>query len=122
MPALVDAVQQAGHDTDRVFGLLPRPHTEGIGLLADARRLEPRDHEHRRPVDRDHQHREPLQRHRLVPGEVGQIGAGREQHRVDGELSHSRAGAVDPGGVVGHAPATCTATGCSAASTARFAW
>ena len=41
------------------------------------------------PSARQHQHREPLERHRLVAGEVRQVGAGREQQHVDAELAQS---------------------------------
>ena len=48
------------------------------------------------PVARQHEHREPLERHRLVAGEVRQVGADREQQHVDAELGHARARPRDP--------------------------
>ena len=47
-------------------------------------------HEHRVAVGGQHEHREPLERHRLVAGEVRQVGAGRQQQDVDAELAHPR--------------------------------
>ena len=41
-------------------------------------------------VGRQHQHRQPLERHRLVAGEVRQVGADRQQQDVDAELAHAR--------------------------------
>ena len=66
------------------------------GRGVDARRLEPRDDELRVAGARQHEHRQPFERHRLVAGEVRQVGADREQQRVDAELGHARADARDP--------------------------
>ena len=41
-------------------------------------------------VARQHEHREPFERHRLVAGEVRQVGADRQQQHVDAELVHPR--------------------------------
>ena len=49
------------------------------------------------PVARQHEHRQPLERHRLVAGEVRQVGADRQQQHVDAELGHARPHARDAG-------------------------
>ena len=63
---------------------------EHVGLRFDTRRFEPRHDELRVAVAREHQHREPFERHRLVAGEVRQVGADRQQQHVDAELVHAR--------------------------------
>ena len=71
------------------------------GCGDDARRLEPGHDERRVAVARQHEHREPLERHRLVAGEVRQVGADREQQHVDAELVHARPRTRDAVGVRG---------------------
>ena len=74
---------EPGDDGDRVLGLFPRADRERVGPLDDAWRLEARHHEHRVAVGREDEHRESLERHRLVTGEVRQVGARRQQQHVD---------------------------------------
>ena len=62
-------------------------NTSACGV--DPRRFEPRHDELRVAVAREHEHREPLERHRLVAGEVRQIGTDRQQQHVDIELVHA---------------------------------
>jgi hypothetical protein len=80
----------AGDDRDRIVGLVPGEHLERLRSRHHARRLERGDHEHRVTLDREHEHGQTLERHRLVAGQVGQVGAGREQERVDAQVAHAR--------------------------------
>ena len=75
---------------DRVVGLLPRHDLEQLRPGLDARRLEPGNDELGVAGAGQHQHRQPFERHRLVAGEVRQVGPDREQQRVDAELGHAR--------------------------------
>ena len=81
---------EAGDDRRSDRRSRPRRALERVGLLDDPRRLERGHHEHRVAVGREHEHGQPLERHRLVAGEVRQVGAGGEQQHVDAELPHPR--------------------------------
>ena len=83
---------------DRVIGLVPAPDREDAWLFDDTRCLEPWDDERRIAVAVRHEHREPLERHRLVAGEPGEVGAHREQQDVDALRGHL---AAHPGQAVG---------------------
>ena len=56
---------------------------EHVGLLDHPRRLEARHDQRGLAVAWHDEHRDPLQRHRLVPREVRQVGADREEQRVE---------------------------------------
>ena len=66
------------------------------GRGVDPRRLEPGHDEPGVAGARQHEHREPFERHRLVAGEVRQVGADRQQQHVDAELAHPLARTRDP--------------------------
>ena len=66
------------------------------GCGDDARRLEAGHDELGVAVAREHEHREPLERHRLVAGEVREVGADRQQQHVDAELRHPGPGPRHP--------------------------
>ena len=80
-------------DDDRATGSSVSSHgddLEHVGLRLDPRA--PRaagPRASRRPSRRHDEHREPLERHRLVAGEVRQVGADRQQQHVDAELRPS---------------------------------
>ena len=83
-------------ERDRVVGLLPRHDLEQLGLRR--RRAAPRGGARRArasPARGQHEHREPFERHRLVAGEVRQVGPDRQQQHVDAELVHALAGLRD---------------------------
>ena len=92
------APDQVGHDGDRVVGLAPRPQREHVGPLGHPGRLQPGHHQRGVAVAGQDQHGQPLQRHRLVAGQVGQVGADRQQQHVDADLGHAGA---DPVGAFG---------------------
>ena len=77
------------HDRDGIVAVLPRDELEQLRPRRDARRLQSRNEEARVALPREDEHRQPLERHRLVPGEVRQVGAGREQQHVDTEHFHA---------------------------------
>ena len=82
----VHPADQLGDDGHRVVGLVPGAEREHVGALHDARRLEPGHHQGGVAVGGEHEHGEPLERHRLVPGEVREVGPHRQEHGIDTEL------------------------------------
>ena len=90
---------------------------------AGGRRLEPRgDQRHRRAVgDRQHEHGQPLERHRVVAGEIAEVGADADQQRVEARGGRFAARAGEPlavalggdrgDGGVRAAHATCSGVG-----------
>ena len=98
--------REARDDGDRVLRLFPRADGERFGPLDDAWSLESRHHQHRIAVGREDEHRESVERHGFVTGEVGQVGARRQQQHVDPQLPHPLASAIDPSRVHTHADAT----------------
>ena len=71
-------------------------------------------------VDGQHEHREPLERHGLVPGEVRQVGAHGQEHRVDAQLGHAGSNPVsaltEHGADVTDRAATGPSQACSAST------
>ena len=92
---------EVGDDPDGVVGLFVWAKCEELVVVIDTRRLEPRDDQGRVGIGEEHQHRRPFERHRLVAGEPRQIGADREQQRVDLKLGDPTAHPVQR---VGGAP------------------
>ena len=76
---------------------------EHVGPLDDPGRLEPGHDERGLAVAGQDQHGQPLQRHGLVAGQPGQVGADRQQERVDPVALHpapadpARPGSAKPG-------------------------
>ena len=73
-----------------------RPNTSGRSVTRGASSAG--HHQGGVAVAGQHQHRQPLQRHRLVPGQVRQVGADGQQEDVDAHLVHAGPG---PGGTLG---------------------
>ena len=66
-------------------------------VLRDSGGLERRDHKHGLAVDGEHEKREPLQRHGPIAGQPGQVGAVRQEQRVDPEVAMRARGPLAPG-------------------------
>ena len=79
----VRRTDQVGHDGHRVLVLAPGPEREDVGVVVDPGRLEAGHDQGGLAVGRQHQHGQPLERHGLVAGEPGQVGAQRQQQGVD---------------------------------------
>ena len=116
------APPSGGDHRDRVVGLRPRLEREQVASRHHPRRLELGHHQPGRAVDRHHEHRQPLERHRLVPAELRQVGADREQQLVDATARRARTRHPGRGTCVTHrviarphAPPACRGTASAAA-------
>ena len=80
---------------NRILRLGPWLDREHVGALGDPRRFECGHHERRRGVTRHDEHRDAFERHRLVSGEVGQVGTHGEQQDVDTVDLHALTGPLE---------------------------
>ncbi len=75
--------RERGDPGQRVLVLLPGLEGEHVRSFLDAGGLQPGDEEDRRVVSRHDEGGEPFEGQRLVPGEVGEVGTGGGDERVD---------------------------------------